>query len=31
VIKGNYFITEHYSFILPSHVLLMIIPFHWFT
>ena len=31
LIKGKYFITERYSFILPSHVLLMIIPFHWFT
>jgi hypothetical protein len=29
--KGKYFITDQYSFQLPSHVLLMIIPFHWFT
>lgn len=31
LIKGKYFMTEQYSFQLPSHVLLMIIPFHWFT
>ena len=31
LIKGKYFITEQYSFKLLSLVLLMIIPFHWFT
>lgn len=31
LIKGKYFITDQYSFLFPSHVLLMIIPFHWFT
>lgn len=31
LIKGKYFMTEQYSFILTSYVLLMIIPFHWFT
>ena len=31
LLKGKYFITERYFFMIPSHVLLMIIPFHWFT
>jgi hypothetical protein len=31
LIKGKYFMTEQYSIKIPSHILLMIIPFHWFT
>lgn len=30
LMKEKYFMTGQYSFKIPSHFLLMIIPFHWF-
>jgi hypothetical protein len=31
LMKERYFMTEQYSFKIPSHILLMIVPSHWFT